>query len=317
MEKSVLLTGGCGFIGSHLAEAYVKEGYQVVVVDNLSSGKIKNLDGIKNNSNLVIYNIDIRDQEKLFEIIDKHRPTLINHHAAQKSVPYSVENPVYDVTENLIGLLNLVLACKEYPIKNFIYISSGGALSKEIIGDDRSSESDAPQLESPYAITKYAGENYIKLYSKLFNFQYTGLRYGNVYGPRQIKDGECGVIPIFVENTINNTPSILMTYDDMPNGCTRDYVYVKDVVTANMLATNNPINDIVNISSSDEICIMDVYNCIQEVFETSVAINKQGPRLGDVRRSVLCNEKAKRVLGWEPKTDIMNGLRDIKKSYSL
>jgi len=316
MGKSVFLTGGCGFIGSHLAEAYVKEGYRVIVADNLSSGRIENLDGIKDNSNLVIYNIDIRDQEKLFEIIDKHRPTLINHHAAQKSVPYSVENPIYDVTENLIGLLNLILACQKFPIDNFIYISSGGALSKEIIGDDQSKESDIPQLESPYAITKYAGENYIKIYSNLFNFQYTVLRYGNVYGPRQIKDGECGVIPIFVENAINNVSSILMTYDDMPKGCTRDYVNVSDVVVANILATNKPINDIVNISSAKEVCILDIYNCIQEVFGTSVAISKQGPRLGDVRRSVLNNEKAKKILDWEPRTNLMDGLRNLKNFYS-
>lgn len=189
MVKTVLLTGGAGFIGSHIAEDYVKSGYKVVIVDNLSSGKIENIKELVNTGAVSFYNIDIRNSKELQEVFEKHKPDIINHHAAQKSVPYSVENPIVDIEINGIGLLNLLMLTKKYPIQNFIYISSGGALSKKIEGDEKSKETDKPQLVSPYAITKFAGENYVKLYAELNNFNYTILRYANVYGPRQIADG--------------------------------------------------------------------------------------------------------------------------------
>lgn len=311
MSKTVLLTGGAGFIGSHLACGYLSRGYNLVIVDNLSTGSLENIELLLKSENVHFYNIDIRNQKELREIFDKHRPSIINHHAAQKSVPYSVEDPIFDLETNGIGLLNLLVFTKDYCVENFIYVSSGGALSKEIIDDERSREEDFPQLMSPYAITKFAGENYVKIYSELNNFKYTILRYSNVYGPRQVAAGECGVIPIFVNNILDKKPSTLFTYDDMPRGCTRDYVYVSDVVDINMLASEKSVNDVLNIGSGSEECILDIYKAVEEAFKTSMPIAIKGPRLGDVKRSVLDNSRAKKLLDWSPKVSLKEGLQLI------
>lgn len=313
MTNCILLTGGAGFIGSHIAKAYLSLGFKVIIIDDLSSGQKKNIEHIIDDNNLYFYKIDINNKNALKCIFKEHKPQIINHHAAQKSVPFSVENPLNDLQTNLNGLLTLLEVVKEYPIEHFIYISSGGALSKEIIGEEKSLESDMPSQESPYAINKYTGEKYIELYSKLLDYKYTILRYSNVYVPRQIADGECGVIPIFVNNILNNRESVLMTYDDMPNGCTRDYVYIDDVVNANVLALSHRINDVVNISSGKEESILSIYNTICDVFNKQVPINIKGPRLGDVKRSVLSNEKAKALLLWEYKVDLCEGLHKLKR----
>ena len=165
-----------------------------------------------------------------------YRPQIVNHHAAQKSVPYSIDDPIMDESINIKGLLNLIVLSGKYKIESFTFASSGGALSGDIDEGEQSVENDTPQLMSPYAISKYTGEKYIKLYSELYGFKYTILRYANVYGPRQIVDGESGVIPIFMNNILEGKPSTLMAYEDMPKGCIRDYIYVSDVVEANMLS---------------------------------------------------------------------------------
>ena len=312
MKQTVLLTGGAGFIGSHLTEAFLKEGYRVVVVDNLFSGKMENLQGVMEKEDFHFCNVDIRDSERLKAVFEEYRPQIINHHAAQKSVPYSVENPLYDVSVNGVGLLNLVNMASAYHVETFIYISSGGALTKEIHGDEKSVETDMPQLMSPYAINKFAGEKYMAIYSPLGGFRYMVLRYANVYGPRQIADGECGVIPIFVNNIMAGKGSVLMTYADMPRGCTRDYVYVSDVVSANLLAMKKPVNEVVNIASGKEEYIMDIYDTIQKVFETDYPLQVTGPRAGDVRRSVLNADKAFQVLGWKQTVKLEEGIRLLK-----
>ncbi len=311
MDKTVLITGGAGFIGSHLVQSYFNEGYTVVVVDNLSSGYLENIKNLIDNKKVFFYNVDIRDSNSLENIFKTHKPSIINHHAAQKSVPYSIEDPVYDLSLNLQSLLNILSLVKIYKIENFIYISSGGALSKEIIGNEKSKETDFPQLKSPYAITKFSGENYIKIYSEIYDFKYTILRYGNVYGPRQVAAGECGVIPIFVNNILDGIESTLMTYDDMKKGCTRDYINVKDVADINMIVSKNPTNDVFNISSGNEIPILDIYNNIKEVFHSDLKINITGPRIGDVKRSVLDISKVKSTLNWQPKISLKEGLQDL------
>lgn len=261
---------------------------------------------------MIFYEADIRNLSDLEKIFQRHNPQIINHHAAQKSVPNSVGNPFYDVSININGLLNLITMTSKYDVETFVYVSSGGALSKLIEGNDKSSEDDMPQLMSPYAINKFAGEKYLKIYSELYNFKYTILRYANVYGPRQIADGECGVIPIYIDNILHRKESILMTYEDMPRGCTRDYVYISDIVEANLLAMTKPINDVVNIGSGKEEHILDIYNMIKKVFEADCGIRQAGPRQGDIRRSVLNVDKAKKLLGWEPKVDLVTGLTLIK-----
>jgi len=311
-----MVTGGAGFIGSHLVEAYLKKGYKVVVVDNLSSGRIENLRNIMDDKNFHFYNLDIRDKDAIEKVFIEHKPNIVSHHAAQKSIPHSVENPIFDLETNGIGLLNLIMLTQKYPIQNFIYVSSGGALSKEIIGDEKSREIDFPQQKSPYAITKFMGENYIKIYASLFGYQYTILRYANIYGPRQIADGECGVIPIFVNNVMENKKSILMTYEDMPNGCTRDYVYIEDIVDINMRVSEQSINDVINIGSGEEIAILDIYKMIEKVFASNIGIDIKGPREGDVKRSVLDNTYAMSKTGWKPKVKLEEGLQKLR-SYMM
>lgn len=314
MKETVLLTGGAGFIASHIAEQYAEKDYDVVIIDNLSSGKLSNLKKIINKDNVYFQQVDIRNFDEMKKVFEKYKPDIINHHAAQKSVPDSIINPLYDLDINLKGLINLIELAKKFKVKNFISVSSGGALSKEIVDDEKSNETDIPQLKSPYAITKFAGENYLKLYSELYDFSYTILRYANVYGPRQIADGECGVVPIFINNILANKESILMTYDDMPRGCTRDYVYVKDIVKANMLVTENKINGVLNIASGIEIGMLDIYEEIIKVFNSNLPIIKKGPRAGDIKRSVLDNSKAKNLLNWSPKVTLHNGLVLLKES---
>ena len=308
----VLLTGGAGFIGSHVLEGYVKNGFSVVVVDNLSTGDLGNIKHLLN-ENVVFCNVDIRDRERLEEVFKKYKPTIVNHHAAQKSVPYSVENPMYDISVNIVGTMNLIQLAGEYGVRSFVSVSSGGALSKEIIGDQKSCEGDMSQLVSPYAIAKFSNEKYLAIYAQKYGMEYSVLRYANVFGPRQIADGECGVIPIFVNNIMANKKSILMTYPDMPDGCTRDYVYISDVVRANMMVSQKPINDVVNIASGIELPIKDIYTAIVEVFDVEYNLEVVGPREGDVRRSVLDNSKAKRLIDWEPQVSLKEGLVNLRK----
>lgn len=312
MEKTILVTGGAGFIGSHLCEMYIAEGYKVVCIDNLVSGNMNNLADIIKHQSFTFVQGDIRDRELMMRLFETHRPSHINHHAAQKSVAYSVENPSYDLDVNLVGLMTILDCVKAYPIENFIYVSSGGALSKKIEGNEKSAETDTPQLISPYALTKFTGEKYIEMYAGQYGYDFTVVRYANIYGPRQVPDGECGVIPIFLNNILAEKPSVLMTYPDMPNGCTRDYVYVADVVEINKLASEKPTNTVVNVGTGEEIAILDIYKEILTVFEKDVAIFIEAPRAGDVRRSVLDAGRAKDLLGWKSEVALHEGLTKLR-----
>lgn len=316
--ETVLLCGGAGFIGSHIAEAYIKEGYRVVVLDDLSTGNEENISGLAGEKDFIFIKGSMLDKEILEAIFEKYHPTIINNHAAQKSVPDSVIDPIKDNELNIVGLLNLIEMTSKYPIRTFLCASSGGALSKEILFDgDTSKEEDLPQFTSPYALTKYAGEQYLKIYAKINNFNYIGLRYANVFGPRQVAEGDCGVVPIFAENILNNRKSKLMTYDDMPRGCTRDYIYVRDVVAFNMLATKHTehVVDVFNLGIGQEFAMLDLYEKLVEVFDVESNIEIVGPRLGDLRRSILTSEKAKEIFDWETKYDIHDGMEELRESY--
>ncbi|MCL2187674.1 MAG: SDR family NAD(P)-dependent oxidoreductase [Defluviitaleaceae bacterium] len=314
--KKVLLTGAAGFIGSHTAEAYLEKGYAVVGVDNFSSGKRENLCDVENNENFTFCEGDIRDRDFVNALYAQHKPHIINHQAAQKSVPASVDNPHHDAEENVLALLNLLMAHKTHAFEQFIFASSGGALAPIPQGNKIPTEDDKPQLLSPYAVTKFAGENYIALYAALFNFSYTALRYANVYGPRQIPEGECGVIPIFVENAMQNKPSVLFAYPDMPEGCTRDYVHVSDVAAANILSAEKPANTVIHISSAIELPIAKIYAELMLAMGKDLPLHREGPRAGDIRRSVVDNARARELLGWVPKIGLKEGLKDLVLTVS-
>lgn len=314
--NTIIVTGGAGFIGSHLTEAYLREGWQVVVVDDFSCGTEKNLAAVWDLPRLHVERVDIRDGSSLRAVFQKYRPIAVNHHAAQKSVADSVVHPLLDQDINGKGFLQVLTAAMDVGVKQIVYASSGGALSKVIEGDELSHEDDPPQLISPYAVHKFAGEKYLAMYAAQGGYQYTVLRYANVYGPRQVADGECGVVPIFVDNILASRPSVLMTYPDMPRGCSRDYVYVADVVRANLMATSRPLNTVVNIGSGKETYILDIYEMLATLFDSEQPIHIVGPRAGDIRRSVLCADRARKRLGWSPEVDWQTGLQALKDSLA-
>ncbi len=312
--NTIVVTGGAGFIGSHLTEAYLRDGWRVVVVDDFSCGTKENLAAVWDSPHLVVERVDIRDGAALTDVFRKYRPTAVNHHAAQKSVADSMARPLLDQDINGKGFLQVLTAAMDVGVKQIVYASSGGALSKVIEGDELSHEDDPPQLISPYAVHKFAGEKYLAMYAAQGGYQYTVLRYANVYGPRQVADGECGVVPIFVDNILAGRPSTLMTYPDMPRGCSRDYVYVGDVVRANLMATAHPLNTVVNIGSGRETYILDIYEMLAALFDSEQPIHRVGPRPGDIRRSVLCADRAQRLLGWTPEVDWQEGLQRLQAS---
>ena len=300
----ILVTGGAGFIGSNVVDAYIAAGHDVVVVDNLESGQLKNL-----NPKAKFYLMDVRssDLRKVFEL---ENIDVVKHHAAQKSVPHSVEDPVLDAEINILGILNLLELSVEFGVKRFIFSSTGGALLGD--ADVIPTPEDSPvQTISPYAITKYTSEKYLDFYRITHGLTYVVLRYANVYGPRQIAEGECGVTPIFLDNLLNNRPSKLYAYSDMPDGCTRDYVYVGDVARANVLALEKGDNTIINIGTGIEVSTAQVYRYLQEAAgKYDVPLVPAGERVGDLRRSALDITRAREVLGWEPKVDFPTGLKE-------
>ncbi|QSO45374.1 NAD-dependent epimerase/dehydratase family protein [Alicyclobacillus mengziensis] len=297
----ILVTGGAGFIGSNVVENYVKSGHEVIVVDNLSSGKIENIP-----SGVSFYPVDVRADE-LEEIIAVHQPDIVNHHAAQKSVLASIKDPLLDTDINLIGMIKLLNASVKHGVKKFIFASSGGALSGDA-SQIPTPESWVPSFSSPYAINKYVCERYLALFSDLYGLDFTVLRYANVYGPRQDTAGESGVVSIFIQNILNHVPSSIFTDLTMPRGTARDYVYVDDVAQANTLALSRGNLEILNIGSGREVYTADLYFKLEGIMETHIPPTYSERPVGDVARSCLDSTRVRDVLGWEPVVDLMQGL---------
>lgn len=307
-----LVTGGAGFIGSNMVTTLERQNHEVVIIDNLSTGKFENLNTIAPTTKFYLQDIRNVEIEQIFKI---EKPDIVIHFAAQASVIASVEDPLLDEDINLKGLLNLANSSVKNNIKKFIFISTGGA----IYGDAKivpTSESYIPDMISPYALTKLTSENYLKIYYKLHNLKYSVLRLANVYGPRQVPKGECGVIPIYFEKCLKNEDALLYAYDDMPSGTSRDYVYVDDVCCAINLCIENGDNDIFNIGTSKEIYTRDVFEQIKNLTNADCKLVTAKARIGDVRRGILNISKAKEILGWEPKVDFEQGLRRTYKAIT-
>lgn len=299
----ILVVGGAGFIGSHVVDAYIEAGHDVTIVDNFRTGKRANV-----HPQAKVYELDIcHDTEQLEFVFEMEQPEIVNNHAAQKSVPDSVKDPIKDAQINIMGNLHLLHLSVKYGVHKFIYISSGGALAGET-DEIPTSEDVEPQLISPYAISKYVMEKYLHFYQITYGLDYTVLRYANVYGPRQVREGECGATPIFMENLMNNQPSILFAYSDMPRGTTRDYVYVEDVAKANLLALDKGKNSILNIGTGREVFTEDLYDMAQSIIGKKIPLIRETERIGDVRRSALDSRRAEKILGWENETSLQEGL---------
>jgi UDP-glucose 4-epimerase len=294
----ILVTGGAGFIGGHIVDAYLQGGHEVVVIDDMSSGRESNLD-----SRARLYRVDVRAPE-VREIFARERPQVLNHHAAQMDVRRSVADPVFDAQVNLVGLLNLLEAGREHGLERVVFASSGGT----VYGEQKTfpaRETDPTQPVCPYGVAKLASERYLYFYSVTYGISYLALRYANVYGPRQNPHGEAGVVAIF-------TLKMLRGEEPVINGDgrqTRDYVYCGDVVRANVLALESDFTGELNIGTGIETDVNSLFDLLKREIG-SAAPEKHGPaKPGEQARSSLDPSRAYAVLGWRPEVDFAGGLR--------
>jgi len=306
----IMVTGGAGFIGSNVVDGFIGAGHQVVVVDNLYTGSRSNV-----NPQAQFYELDIRSS-RVAELIERERPEVLNHHAAQMSVPESVSDPLFDADVNIRGLLNLLEAARRHGVRKIIFISSGGAIYGEA-SEYPTSEACQPRPLSPYAVSKFSSEHYLAYYRHQYGLDYTTLRYANIYGPRQIPCGEAGVAAIFMNNLLQRKRSVLNHFAEDEEGMVRDYCYVGDVVRANLTALENGSGDFFNIGTGVGTRTLHLYRTIFEIFQERIpelpdelaTPDRRIARPGDLRKSCLVIEKARRVLGWAPKTGLREGIR--------
>ncbi len=305
----ILVTGGAGFIGSHVVDRFIEAGHEVIVADDLSRGNIENINPVAK-----FYEIDIRSK-KLEEIFLLEKPDIVDHHAAQISVPVSVQKPIFDGDVNALGFLNILQNCVRFQTKKVIFISSGGAIYGEAT-EYPTSEDYEPQPLSPYAIHKFISEKYLQYYQQQFGLNYTVLRYANVFGPRQIPHGEAGVVSIFITKIRNGKQCHLNAYKDEPDGMIRDYVFVKDVVEANLLALEKGDCEAFNIGTNQGTTTGELFREISKQMNYCLDPIRKEARPGDLRKSCLNVEKAKRELGWEPKYSLQDGIKETIEFFS-
>ena len=306
MSGKVLVTGGAGFIGSHIAEAYLREGWEVVVLDDLSRGHEMN---VPSGARLVC--ADIRSREAR-DLLAKGRFDVLNHHAAQIDVRVSVDRPAFDSEINVVGLVNLLEGAGEGRVKRVIFASSGGVVygDPEVIPTPETAEK-API--SPYGVSKLAGEYYLRALGALRGFDGIAMRYANVFGPRQDPKSEAGVVSIFVSRLL--TGQSLIVFGDGRQ--TRDYVFVKDVARANLLASKVriPTGDIdaaaFNIATSLQRNVLELAAAVGEVMQQKPRLEFAPPRPGELLRSALEVSKARSLLGWTPEYLFEDGLREL------
>jgi UDP-glucose 4-epimerase len=302
----ILVTGGAGFIGSNVVDAFIDAGHEVAIVDNLTTGKEENL-----NPRAKFYEIDIRNKEKLTQAISEFSPEIINHHAAQIDVRKSVSDPAYNAEVNEIGTLNLLDAAVKAKAKKIVFSSTGGAIYGEVTKKSGADENHPQEPISPYAITKRAVEMYLYSYKVNHGLNSTVLRYGNVYGPRQDPLGEAGVIAIFCGKMLRGEqPTIFGDGDQL-----RDYIYVGDVAEINLLALEKGHNQTYNVGTGKGISVNELFSHLKDLMKFEKEAIYAPPRTGELFRSVLNCRKIKKELGWKAKTGIKKGLKLTLKWY--
>ncbi len=294
----VLVSGGAGFIGSHLVDALVQAGHDVVIIDNLVTGERSNL-----NPQARFYEADIRDADAVAKLFAAERPEILLHQAAQLDVRRSVADPAYDADVNILGTLQLLQNGIKHGLQKVIFASSGGA----IYGDTEVIPTPETLLTapiSPYGISKLSIEHYLHYFQVIHGLPYCAMRYANVYGPRQNPHGEAGVISIFTERLLRQEPTVI--YGDGEN--TRDYVYVADVVAANLAALASDRIGAYNVGTGVETTVNAIFERINTLTEAGATANHGEAKSGEQRRSCLSWEHIQRELGWSPQVQLDEGL---------
>ncbi|MFH1401072.1 MAG: NAD-dependent epimerase/dehydratase family protein [Nanoarchaeota archaeon] len=303
---NILVTGGAGFIGSHITDALIKEGHHVIIVDNLSTGLKRHV-----NKDSRFYEMDILD-DALGDVIAKERIDAIFHTAGHILVRDSVKDPVKDATINIIGGIKLLEHARRHRVRRVIYSSTGGA----IYGEPKRNpctENDAPDAISPYGVSKYALERYMRLYQHLHNVDGVILRYSNVYGPRQGVEGEAGVISIFAKRMLLGQDCTIFGSGEQ----TRDFIHVSDVVEANLQALRKTVigHNVLNISTNVGTSINRIHELLAASFGVTTRA-RHGPSVeGEVMHSVLDNTLAKQKLSWQPHTQIEQGIKETAQWF--
>lgn len=308
--SKILVTGGAGFIGSHLVDRLLDEGFEVIVLDNLSTGRMQNLVHHQHRKDLHFIKGDIRDFELVKKVVVE--VDAVFHEAALVSVTRSVENPILTSEVNVNGTLNLLKACSDADVKRFIYASSSSVYGEaEALPKD---EGLVPKPISPYAVSKMAAERYCLVFREVYGLETVCLRYFNVYGPRQVYGPYSGVISIFINRLLNGEPPVI--YGDGKQ--TRDFTHVEDVVQANMLALNerDAVGEVFNIATGVATSVNELAALLQEIMgKTHLKPVYTGPRAGDIRHSYADITKAREVLGYRPKFSLREGLAKLVEWY--
>jgi UDP-glucose 4-epimerase len=300
----ILVTGGAGFIASHIVDRLIDEGHQVVVVDDMSTGRDENL-----NPEAKFYKMDICSPD-LASVFEAEKPDYVNHHAAQISVVRALREPVLDAQLNIMASINLLQLSLEHGVKKVVYASTGGAIygEPEYLPAD---ESHPVNPLTPYGVTKHTVEHYLYLHGVNDGLDYTVLRYANVYGPRQDPHGEAGVVAIFTQKMLKGEQPTI--FGD--GTATRDYVYVGDIAEANILALNKGSRQIYNVASGKETSVNEIFSYLKAESDFPLDAIHGAERKGEVYRIFLTNDKIKAELGWTPKVEMKEGMRRTVEHY--
>ncbi|MCA9465573.1 MAG: NAD-dependent epimerase/dehydratase family protein [Nitrospira sp.] len=298
MATKILVTGGAGFIGSHLVDRLIQEGNEVVVVDNLSTGKRKHI-----NKKAVFYKLDIQSK-RIDKVLRNERPLVVVHLAAQMNVRHSTEDPQFDAQVNILGTINLLEHAVRHGVRKVTFASSGGAVygEQEVFP---APENHRTEPLSPYGISKLAGEKYLAYYANATGLRYVALRFANVYGPRQDSEGEAGVVAIFTKKMLQGDQPII-------NGTgkqTRDFIYVDDVVESILVTLGEGVQGIFNVGTGQETSINDGYRILKGLTQSTCKDLFGAAKKGEQYRSVLDVRKLRETFGWDPQVSFQEGLK--------
>jgi UDP-glucose 4-epimerase len=297
----VLVTGGAGFIASHVVDLCLDQGHEVVVVDNLSTGRRSNL-----NPAATFYEVDIRDPG-LAEVFEKERPDFVSHHAAQVSVRESVADPLFDADLNLRGSINVIECARRFAVRKVIYISTGGAVygEPEYLPCD---EKHPINPICPYGASKHTVEHYLYMYQVNYGLKYIVLRYSNVYGPRQSPHGEAGVVAIFTNRMLSGDQVVINGDGEQ----LRDYVYVGDCARANIMAlASDKSGTIYNLGTGKGTSVNEIFGALKNITAYPGEAVHGPAKVGETRHIYLDVRKAQRELGWQPLVNLEAGLRRV------